>query len=257
MEGQLLTRISKGCPYPVFVNEKDGSVLVEVPASEFMMGDGGDPECPEHRIFVGRFAIGVFAVTNCQYQHFVAETGHRPPIDAEWGYPVWRDGSYPAQLANHPVVCVSWDDAVQYCKWAEVALPTEAQWEKAARGPVGTSYSWGNSWDANRCLNYFYKGSEQTCPVYDFADGVSGYGVFNACGNVLEWCRDYYDENYYRVSPPENPAGPDTGEYRVARGGSWGGGPRECRCACRSEYNFPDERANFRGFRVARELQHQ
>jgi formylglycine-generating enzyme required for sulfatase activity len=215
------------------------------------MGDGEEDDCPTHLVCLERYFIGIYAVTNWQYRRFVEATGHRLPESAEWGLPVWRDRSHPNQFADHPVVCVNWEDAVAYCQWAGLSLPTEAQWEKAARGPEGYRYPWGNEWVSANCLNYMNKGLEQTCAVHAYPQGMSGYGLFNTSGNVLEWCADWYDEQYYRAGPVHDPAGPPDGCYRAVRGGSWGSGPVECRSACRCNYNLPEERAGFRGFRVA------
>jgi len=232
-------------------NEKDGSILVEIPSGEFEMGDGEDDDCPKHNVCLDTYYIGVHTVTNRQYKKFVDETGHRPPDIAEWGYPIWKDGNYPEKYANHPVVCISWEDAMSYCEWAGLSLPTEAQWEKAARGSQEYKYPWGNDWNSSKCLNYMNKGLEETCPIDSYPEGVSGYGLYNTSGNVLEWCHDWYDEDYYKSSQYQNPKGPSDGSYRVVRGGSWGSGISDCRCACRNDFNLPSERANFRGFRVA------
>ena len=233
------------------INVKDGSILTEIPAGPFQMGDFEDSDCPWHTVHLDGYLIGVFAVTNRQYQRFVEETGHRAPNGAEWGIPIWRYGRFPEELALHPVVCVGWEDSTAYCRWAGLTLPTEAQWEKAARGSAGYKYPWGNEWNLTHCMNYMNKGGEQTAPFYGCPSGMSDYGLFNCSGNVLEWCRDWYEAGYYAISPLKNPEGPFQGTYRIARGGSWGSGPGDCRCAYRGDYNLPGERANFRGFRVA------
>ncbi len=187
-----------------------------------------------------------------QYKVFVDETGHRPPDKSEWRDPIWKGNNYPAEYSDHPVVCISWDDAAAYCKWAGLTLPTEAQWEKAAQGPGGYKYPWGNEWDETLCRNSNNKGSETTAPVYSYPSGVSGYGIYNMSGNVWEWCRDWYDEKYYKSSPKENPAGPSQGSYRVNRGGSWllvvAGSFR----AAYRRRSAPSYRSGRRGFRVAR-----
>lgn len=154
------------------------------------------------------------------------------------------------KFRDHPVVCVNWDDVLAYCKWAGLSLPTEAQWEKAARGPQEYKYPWGNDWDATKSLNYMNKGAEETCPVYAYPEGISGYGVYNASGNILEWCFDFYNESYYQPSLCKNPTDTHESPYRVVRGGSWGHGMSDCRCASRVNFNLPSERANYRGFRV-------
>jgi formylglycine-generating enzyme required for sulfatase activity len=170
--------------YPLVVNEADGSVLVYVPAGEFEMGDGQDANCPKHRVYVDAYYIGLYCVTNAQYARFVQATGHREPDTANYGGAVWRGSSYPPEKAEHPVVCVSWDDAVAYGQWAELRLPMEAEWEHAARGPSGLLYPWGNGWDATRCRHEDNRGAATTCRVDDYPRGVSGYGTYNQSGNV-------------------------------------------------------------------------
>ena len=247
----LLQHLKKISSENLFINPKDNSILIKIPAGKFVMGDNLDDDCPEHTLDLDDYYIGAFTVTNQQYKNFVDETGHRLPDDADLGYPLWRNGTYLEQYADHPVTCVSWDDAVAYCQWAGLTLPTEAQWEKAARGPNNNLYPWGNSWESKHCLNYMIKGAEQTCNVYDYPEGISFYGLHNMSGNVIEWCHDYYQEDYYPNSPRQNPLGPETSFYRVARGGSWGSNTQDCRSANRSDYNLPEERSSAMGFRVA------
>jgi formylglycine-generating enzyme required for sulfatase activity len=205
------------------VNSADGSPLVLVPAGEFEMGDGKDSNCPKHTVKLSAYYIGLYCVTNRQYKAFVEAAGHRVPDHADYGTAKWSGKSYPPELSDHPVVCVSWDDAVAYAKWAGCSLPTEAQWEKAARGPGGLIYPWGNQWDESRCRHDGNKGSEETCTVYAYPEGVSGYGTYNQSGNVWEWCADWYEGDYYGKSPRENPTGPSGGSPRVNRGGCWDG----------------------------------
>jgi formylglycine-generating enzyme required for sulfatase activity len=220
------------------VNKKDGSLLVLVPAGEFEMGDGRDSDNPIHKLYLDDYYIGVYAVTNKQYEQFVKETGHRPPDHSDRSVtpPIWKGKSYPQEYADHPVVCVSWDDATEYCKWAGLWLPTEAQWEKAARGPKGYIYPWGNDWDKYNCRNY-ESSVGGTCRVNDYPLGVSGYGAYNMSGNVWEWCRDFYSADYYKsIDSYRDPIGPLRGASRVLRGGSWlSYGPD-----CRSAHRFRD-----------------
>jgi sulfatase modifying factor 1 len=234
------------------VNAVDGNVLVYVPAGTYTMGDGQDSGCPPHEVYVEAYYIGIFCVTNAQYARFVAATGHRAPDQADYGTPVWRDGGYPPEQAEHPVVCVSWEDAVAYGAWAGLRLPTEAEWEKAARGPAGCAYPWGNTWDATRCRHDNNRSSATTCRVYDYPKGVSGYGTYNQSGNVWEWCADWYDRAYYTQSPLANPQGPERGSYRVGRGGCWRNeGATYCRGAGRG-WNAPTHRVGSLGFRLVR-----
>jgi len=195
------------------VNRKDGSVLVRVSAGQYEMGDGKDGECPKHRVYLGEYWIGVYSVTNRQYGRFVKETGHRASDNERWKK---------ERLLDHPVTDVSWKDAVAYGKWAGMELPSEAQWEKAARGPLGLIYPWGNEWDEGKCRNSGNKGSEETAVVWGYPGGVSGYGTYEQSGNVWEWCADWYGSEYYKKSATRDPRGPGTGSRRVSRGGSWG-----------------------------------
>ena len=151
------------------------------------------------------------------------------------------------------MVEVSWDDAQSYAAWSGCSLPTEAQWEKAARGPGGLIYPWGDDWDESKCRNSSTKGSEQTSAVWDYPEGISGYGTYQQSGNVREWCGDWYDEDYYQTAEAKtNPTGPTSGSYRVLRGGCWGhDGASIFRGACRNRYD-PDYRDDYMGFRLVR-----
>ena len=195
---------------------KDGAEMILIPAGEFIMGssegeDDGD-EHPQHTVFLDAFYIDKYEVTNAQYKQFMDATGHRAPEhwdDERFNQPDW------------PVEGVAWHDAVAYAKWAGKRLPTEAEWEKAARGTDGRRYPWGNEWDSSKCnSNGSSDGYEETAPVGSFPDGASPYGVMDMAGNVDEWCADLYDEDYYSRSPQQNPKGPDSGSSRVMRGGS-------------------------------------
>jgi len=225
---------------PLIVNDKDGSLLVWIPAGGFEMGDGKDSDCPKHQVYLDGYYLGVYCITNRQYQRFVDETGHRPPDNT-----IWKN----EEKVDHPVVDVSWDDVVVYCAWAGLQLPTEAQWEKGARGPGGLIYPWGNGWDVGRCRNNSNKGNGTTCRVFDYPAGVSGYGIYNMSGNVWEWCRDWYGSDYYKTSPRDNPMGPVTGSLRVNRGGGWDlGGAGDFRAAYRNR--VPAFRLDYGGFRA-------
>jgi formylglycine-generating enzyme required for sulfatase activity len=241
-----------GYPPPLVVNDVDGSVLVYVPAGEFEMGDGQDRDCPKHQVSLDAYYIGLYCVTNAQYARFVQATRHRVPDTADYGTPVWCGRRYPPEQAEHPVTCVSWEDAVAYGAWAGLRLPTEAEWEHAARGPAGWVYPWGNAWDATRCRHGGKSGGETTCRVDAYPGGVSGYGTYNQAGNVWEWCADWEGADYYKQSPRANPRGPETGSYRVIRGGGW----RDFIASyCRGAHRFrrvPAYRNDLLGFRLVR-----
>ena len=197
----------------VITLEKDGGELILIPSGEFEMGDGKDANCPRRRVFLDAYYIGKFAVTNAQYALFAKAARHRPPNNDFWNT---------QEKANHPVTNVSWDDAVAYAKWAGCDLPTEAQWEKAVRGPNGYLFPWGDHWDESKCCNSVGKKAGGPSSVDAYSEGMSGYGTYQQAGNVWEWCSDWYDEDYYKdPEAARNPEGPSEGSDRVLRGGSW------------------------------------
>ncbi|HIK98222.1 MAG TPA: hypothetical protein EYG13_01595 [Dehalococcoidia bacterium] len=191
--------------------------MVYIPARPFVMGgmdeDSPRNERPAHSVVLGAYFIGKYPVTNLDFYKFVENTGHKPPIH-------WSQGTYPADLGYHPVVNVTWQDTQAYAEWKGGRLPTEAEWEKAARGTDERHYPWGNRFvDGERCNGNNAVGT--TTMVNEFPEGRSPYGVWDMCGNVYEWCADYYDEDYYKTSPSSNPKGPDGDQERVVRGGSY------------------------------------
>ena len=189
--------------------------MICVEGGSFTMG-GRDQESPPnqrpvHTVYVNTFHINPFPVTNQDYREFVRVTGHRAPIH-------WQRGTFPSGLGNHPVVNVSWQDAMAYAEWCGARLPTEAEWEKAARGTDERPYPWGDRFvEGDRCNSNGMVGT--TTQVDEFPDGRSAYGLWDMAGNVNEWCHDYYDEEYYANSPGSNPSGPEGGQERVVRGG--------------------------------------
>jgi sulfatase modifying factor 1 len=207
------------------------------------MGDNNPPqsydvdEKPAHSVYLDGYYIYKNDVTVAEYKKFCDATGRMMPDPPQWG---WDKASY-------PVVNVSWDDAVAYAKWAGASLPTEAQWEKAARGTDGRTYPWGNQWDPAKCRN----NASEPSPVGSYPAGASPYGVMDMAGNVWQWCSDWYGADYYGSSPPPNPTGPAGGEYRVLRGGGWGSSDGDdFRCARRLR-GAPDIVIDFGGFRCA------
>ena len=192
----------------------DGSTLTFLPPGEFIMGNGGF-DAPEHGVTLDGYWMYQTKVTNRMFAQCVAVGSCTTPTE-ELGGPVYKNPDY----ANYPVVGVTWDQAQAYCGWSQGQLPTEAQWEKAARGPSGNIYPWGNDDPACDLLNFGYcLGSISEVDV--FPAGVSPYGLFDMAGNVFEWVSDYYGEAYYKDAPPVNPTGPESGEYRVIRGSSF------------------------------------
>ncbi len=230
--------------------------VVCVPAGEFLRGSEArgkmvsPSEKPQRWIHLDEYWIGKYPVTNAQYAVFVRETGHRVPEH-------WDGGQPPDTKENHPVVNVSWYDAEAYCRWlTEITgknyqLPTEAQWEKAARGNEGRLFPWGNNWDRQNC-NAIAGGEQGTTPVGTYSSqGDSPYGCADMAGNVAEWVSDWYKEDYYiRPSVSKNPRGPSSGETKTLRGGSWSDDTRGVRSANRA-HNDPALVSPEIGFRCA------
>jgi len=283
--------VEQGTPEP-------DAPMVLIPAGEFEMGTDaseiqelvqwakqwypkatavrfGD-EIPRHTVYLDAFYMDVYEVTNAQYREFVKAMGHREPkgyavVDGKLqvGFEPWKDSRF--NSPQQPVVCVSWEDAVAYCEWAGKRLPTEAEWEKAARdGLVGKKYPWGDEEpDGTRC-NFADKntdfdwsdknvddGYQYIAPVGSFAS--NGYGLYDMAGNVWEWVADWYDSGYYANSPGQNPKGPNSGSshvlpLRVLRGGSWLRDPYFLRAADRNHYCEPWNSISCVGFRCAQDV---
>lgn len=193
--------------------EEDGLVLI--PGGEFVMGTGGEGDnSPEHKVRIDPFYIDKYEVTNARYYKFCEETGRDLP--EFWGMEKFHCGlEYP----DHPVVGVSWYDASAYAEWAGKRLPSEAEWEYAARGSLpGKKFPNGNKLDKD-AANFK---SDGTAPVGSYPPNQ--YGLHDMAGNVVEWVNDFYDKDYYKVSPHDNPKGPEEGKFHVIRGGGWHSG---------------------------------
>lgn len=251
-----------------WISKADGMTLVYIPAGKFFRGaleydeQSNPDEFPLREIDLDAYWIDQTEVTNAMFADFLTANG----VDTAGGKPWYEVDSPDALISvqgpkwvvepgyeNHPVVEVTWEAAKAYCEWVGRRLPTEAEWEKAARGAEGQIYPWGdnapncglvNFWDGNKVC------ADGSAPVGSFPAGVSPYGALDMSGNVWEWTADWYDENYYQASPIENPMGPASGSSKVFRGGAWESGPRNLRASDRN--NDQTNASRYRlGFRCA------
>ena len=231
----------------VSIQSHEGSMAV-VPAGEFIMGSsmGEADEQPVHWVYVETFFMDKYPVSVSQYARFLDATSQEAPPD-------WSIMNR-SQHQKRPIANVDWPEAKAYCTWAGKRLPTEAEWEKAARGIDGRTYPWGNEhptkFFANASRDNWNNHGALT-PVGTFEEGKSPYDIYDMAGNVWEWVSDWYDPDYYKTSPSRNPTGPSTGESKVIRGGSWGSRPDALRSANR-EIHSPSIRGLGTGFRCAK-----
>jgi formylglycine-generating enzyme required for sulfatase activity len=268
----LLAACSTGgspTPLPTRVAPADGMVQVEVPAGDFLMGSaasggGVQPdESPQHRVTIDDFWIDRVEVTNAMYALCVKAGQCSVPGRRVGNSPI-NDYYGKAQYDTYPVVNVAWTDALSYCLWAGGRLPTEAEWEKAARGNDGRTYPWGNDPPAATLVNYcdsscalswkektFDDGHADLAPVGSYPAGASPYGALDMAGNAWEWVADWYSDSYYASASGDNPQGPADGQYRVVRGGSWDNVSVGVRTTFRA-FSGPDTGNVDTGFRCVR-----
>ncbi|MCP9440122.1 MAG: formylglycine-generating enzyme family protein [Nitrospira sp.] len=248
---------------------KPKTEMVLVPAGEFLMGSDKKKdrlayrsELPQRQVYLDAFEISKYEVTALEYLKFVLETNRSPQID--WRY---DGGNFQESMAHHPVMHVSWYDADAYCKWRGMRLPTEAEWEKAARGVDGRLYPWGDEPAGLSRANFGRTGLSG--PVRDrperlllyppiisvdkYPNSVSPYGLHQMIGNVAEWVADWYDPDYYRKAPDRNPRGPESGSTKAFRGGGWIDSTTTMRVAMRNGAD-PNSKYNWLGFRCARSV---
>ena len=255
-----------------WTNPKDGSEMVLVPAGSFKMGEGDEA----HDVSLDSFYIGKYEVTNRQFKNFVDANPQwrKGRVDSKYARGPylndWEGDTYPSDKADHPVVCVSWFAAKAYCEWAGGRLPTEAEWEKAARGTDGRTYPWGSEWDRTKCNSVSYwagrdlpdfdawkkwweaggKDKAKTMKVGSFPAGASPYGLMDMAGNVWEWCSSLYKSYPYNATDGREDMN-EPGSARVLRGGSWYIIGVFCRSAFRSGKFRPTFCKRDSGFRVA------
>ena len=233
--------------------------LILIPAGTFTMGSDrrAADEKPVHKVYLDAYYIGTYEVTNAEYYEFWVETPeHTPPKHTPEDFAHlphigdWRVRA--KKFPNHPVVGVSWHDAQAYAEWKGMRLPTEAEWEKAARGYTDRTWPWGNAMEPYANTSAAEDGYEnQLAPVGSFPKGKSYYGALDMAGNVWEWTADWYSDVYYFRSAKRNPPGPDVGSWRVIRGGSWIDALPRCSTTFRF-YLYPRLKTSFVGFRLAK-----
>ncbi|MFN9296371.1 MAG: formylglycine-generating enzyme family protein [Acidobacteriota bacterium] len=256
------------------IHEGYGEMIL-IPAGPFTMGDtkgdGEERERPAHKVTLDAFYLAKFEVTNADWRKFRDDADYADPKRWPEGRVMPKDQiPYWTQANNHggatagsdayPVLGVNWDGATAYCNWLsrktgkKYRLPTEAEWEKAARGTTKNRFPWGDE-ISHEYANYVGKQRFDTgMPVGSFPKGASPYGVMDMAGNVMEWTNDWYSRGYYKVSPRKNPTGPATGAYRVLRGGSFFFEPQDLRVYARSGAWPSFQSFRMVGFRVARSV---
>jgi len=235
-------------------SEKDAMPMILIPSGDFLMGSASSAakaqanEFPQHTVYLDGYTIDQHEVTNAQYALCVKAGACTPPQEtSSYSHPRYYGTS---KYANFPVIKVNWNQAASYCTWAGRRLPTEAEWEKAARGTDGRIYPWGNE-EPDATLENLWQNEGDTTKVCSYPKGNSPYGLCDMAGNVWEWVNDWYGETYYQYSPASNPTGPASSEYRIIRGGSWYLGPQYSRSEER-DTEHPDDWYFSYGFRCSR-----
>ena len=226
----------------------DGREMVEIPEGPFKMGsnNGDYDEAPEHQVYLATFYIDKYEITQAEYDRFVRATKRGKPF-----VPVFDDDITKILKPELAAMGMSWSDAAAYCQWAGKRLPTEAEWEKAAKGEGARKYPWGDSlapMHAN--LDGEEDGYKYLAPPGKFKAGRSPYGLYDMAGNVAEWVHDTYDDKYYSKSPYRDPKGPEDGQNKVIRGGSWRESPNGARVSKRFQAKLWRTDATI-GFRCA------
>ncbi len=234
---------------------RDPVPMALVPGGPFLMGSsegsGREDERPQRKVHVDAFAIDLVEVTNGRYLRFVDATGHRHPPN-----PYGNGALTNAKgIESLPIVQVNWHDAFDYCQWAGKRLPTEAEWEKAARGTEGRQYPWGDEQPSPVRANFERNWDKQMTlhPVGTLPEGVSPYGIHDLAGNAREWVSDWYASDYYQHAPDRNPRGPERGVLKVIRGGSWHSPLADITTMARGRGGFA-LRTHGTGFRCAKEV---
>jgi len=241
--GPTATPVPTSTPRPAATptsapSNKPNTVYIQ--GGTFILGSdsGSEDETPQQDLIISAFNVDIYPVTNAEYKEFVDATGHNPPR-------TWDDGTFADGTADHPVTWVNWNDAKAYCEWAGKRLPTEFEWERAARGTDGRTYPWGDAFDAAKC-NSKESGLGGTSAVGSYPDGASPDGVFDMAGNVWEWTADWYQG--YRGTRYELSRYGE--QYKVLRGGSWFDGGELQRTTTRKSFD-PNQGFSTIGFRCA------
>ncbi len=250
-------------PLPSTLTGKDGAPMALIAEGSFAMGvpkaarDGGMDERPNHDVFVDSFYMDIYEVTNGRYLQFVTDTGHRVPqhpTDANRG--LWQGNMMPESVTDLPVINVDWFDSAAYCEWAGKRLPTEAEWEKAAKGDNDWRFAWGDMEPTNEHANFnqvAWRGEATLVQVGMYEKGKSPYGIYDVAGNVWEWVSDWYQVDYYSHSPTHNPQGPETGKDKTLRSSGWQGETPQMRVFTRIK-SVPTDRNDSTGFRCAQAI---